>query len=49
MTRPLIALALLADYDAMPDLDFVAAAIRESLEELVEAARAAAPRKTAAV
>jgi diacylglycerol O-acyltransferase / wax synthase len=33
---------LLADYDAMPDIDFVALAIRESLEELLEAARAEA-------
>ncbi|MEA2423516.1 MAG: diacylglycerol O-acyltransferase / wax synthase [Thermoleophilaceae bacterium] len=31
--------ALLADYDAMPDADFVAQAISESLAELVEAAR----------
>jgi WS/DGAT/MGAT family acyltransferase len=31
---------LLADYDAMPDVDFVALAIRESLDELLEAARA---------
>jgi WS/DGAT/MGAT family acyltransferase len=30
---------LLADYDAMPDVDFVTAALRESLEELVEAAK----------
>ena len=34
---------LLADYDAMADVDFVALAIRESLEELLEAARTAAP------
>jgi diacylglycerol O-acyltransferase / wax synthase len=34
---------LLADYDAMADVDFVAAAIRESLEELLDAARAEAP------
>jgi diacylglycerol O-acyltransferase / wax synthase len=34
---------LLADYDAMADADFVALAIRESLEEMLEAARAAAP------
>jgi hypothetical protein len=33
---------LLADYDAMPDVDFVAQAIRESLDELLEAARDAA-------
>jgi WS/DGAT/MGAT family acyltransferase len=32
---------LLADYDAMPDVDFVTSAITESLVELVEAARAA--------
>src|SRR3954466_5206719 len=34
---------LLADYDAMADVDFVAVAIRESLEELLEAARTEAP------
>jgi WS/DGAT/MGAT family acyltransferase len=34
---------LLADYDAMPDIDFVCEAISESLGELVEAARAAEP------
>src|SRR3954469_6002159 len=34
---------LLADYDAMPDVEFVTHAIRESLAELLEAARAAAP------
>jgi WS/DGAT/MGAT family acyltransferase len=33
---------LLGDYDAMPDLDFMGAAIRESLGELLEAARSAA-------
>src|SRR3954452_13918394 len=32
---------LLADLDALPDLDFVAAAISEALDELVEAAREA--------
>jgi hypothetical protein len=32
---------LLADYDAMPDIDFVGAAIRESLDELLDAAKAA--------
>ena len=32
---------LLGDYDAMDDIDFVASAIRESLQELVEAARSA--------
>jgi WS/DGAT/MGAT family acyltransferase len=32
---------LLADYDAMPDLDFVKAAISESLAELMDAAAAA--------
>ena len=32
---------LLGDYDAMPDIDFVAAGIRESLDELLQAARAA--------
>ena len=31
---------LLADYDAMPDVDYVGRAIAESLEELLEAARA---------
>jgi WS/DGAT/MGAT family acyltransferase len=34
---------LLADYDAMPDVEYVTRAIRESLDELLEAARAAAP------
>ena len=34
---------LLADYDAMPDVDFVRDAIAESLAELVQAARAADP------
>src|SRR3954452_4829489 len=34
---------LLADYDAMADVDFVALAIRESLEELLDAARTTAP------
>jgi diacylglycerol O-acyltransferase / wax synthase len=34
---------LLADYDAMPDVDFVALAIRESLQELLDAAGAAEP------
>jgi WS/DGAT/MGAT family acyltransferase len=34
---------LLADYDAMPDIDFVRDAISESLAELVEAARASEP------
>ena len=29
---------LLADYDAMPDLDFVAEALEESLQELLAAA-----------
>jgi WS/DGAT/MGAT family acyltransferase len=33
---------LLADYDAMPDVEFVTHAIRESLDELLEAAREAA-------
>src|SRR5918994_1327483 len=35
---------LLADYDAMPDIDFICAAISESLGELVEAARASEPQ-----
>jgi diacylglycerol O-acyltransferase len=39
---------LLADYDAMPDVEFVALAIRESLEELLEAARAATPEREGA-
>jgi diacylglycerol O-acyltransferase / wax synthase len=39
---------LLADYDAMADVDFVALAIRESLEELLEAARAAVPEPAGA-
>jgi diacylglycerol O-acyltransferase / wax synthase len=39
---------LLADYDAMPDVDFVALAIRESLEELLELARVAAPEPSEA-
>jgi hypothetical protein len=34
---------LLADYDAMPDIDFVRDAISDSLAELVDAARAADP------
>ena len=34
---------LLADFDAMPDIDFVTKAIEESLAELLEAARAATP------
>src|SRR3954470_620558 len=33
---------LLADYDALPDLDFVTTALRESLDELVAAAKDAA-------
>jgi WS/DGAT/MGAT family acyltransferase len=33
---------LLADYDAMPDVDFITHAIRESLDELLDAAKAAA-------
>jgi diacylglycerol O-acyltransferase len=39
---------LLGDYDAMDDIDFVTDAIRESLEELVEAARATDPSLRAA-
>jgi WS/DGAT/MGAT family acyltransferase len=39
---------LLADYDAMADVDFVALAIRESLEELLEAARTTAPEPESA-
>jgi diacylglycerol O-acyltransferase / wax synthase len=34
----MIDFGLLGDYDAMPDLDFVADAVRESLNELLEAA-----------
>jgi WS/DGAT/MGAT family acyltransferase len=34
---------LLGDYDAMPDIDFVASGISESLAELVDAAKAPAP------
>jgi diacylglycerol O-acyltransferase / wax synthase len=30
---------LLADFDAMPDLEFIASALRDSLEELLDAAR----------
>jgi WS/DGAT/MGAT family acyltransferase len=36
---------LLADYDAMPDIEFVGTAIRESLAELVDAARAASTER----
>jgi hypothetical protein len=39
---------LLGDYDAMEDIDFVASAIKESLEELVEAAGAAKATRPAA-
>ena len=44
---------LLADYDALPDLDLIVDGIRESLEELLEAARfsepsGATPRVTSA-
>jgi diacylglycerol O-acyltransferase / wax synthase len=35
---------LLADYDALPDIDLVADGIRESLQELLDAARGNAPR-----
>jgi WS/DGAT/MGAT family acyltransferase len=35
--------ALLGDYDAMPDIDYVADAIAESLRELLDAAKGAAP------
>jgi diacylglycerol O-acyltransferase len=34
---------LLGDYDAMPDIDFVADALEEALAELLDAARAGAP------
>jgi hypothetical protein len=34
---------LLADWDAVPDIDFVTSAIKESLDELLEAAGAAKP------
>jgi hypothetical protein len=33
---------LLADYDAMPDVEFITEAIRDSLDELLEAAKAEA-------
>jgi diacylglycerol O-acyltransferase / wax synthase len=39
---------LLADYDAMPDVDRVGELIRESLEELLEVARGQAPEEEAA-
>jgi WS/DGAT/MGAT family acyltransferase len=39
---------LLGDYDAMEDIEFVAGAIKESLEELVEAAGAAKATRPAA-
>jgi diacylglycerol O-acyltransferase / wax synthase len=39
---------LLGDYDAMEDIEFVASAIKESLEELVEAAGAAKATRPAA-
>jgi diacylglycerol O-acyltransferase / wax synthase len=39
---------LLGDYDAMPDMDFVAAAIEETTDELLAAARsgASSPKRT---
>ncbi|MEA2428413.1 MAG: diacylglycerol O-acyltransferase / wax synthase [Thermoleophilaceae bacterium] len=37
---------LLGDYDAMPDLDFFADAVRESLDELLEAAGVSTPGRT---
>jgi diacylglycerol O-acyltransferase / wax synthase len=37
---------LLGDYDAMPDIDFFADAIRESLTELMEAAGVSTPERT---
>ncbi len=37
---------LLGDYDAMPDLDFFADALRESLAELMDAAGASSPERT---
>jgi WS/DGAT/MGAT family acyltransferase len=39
---------LLADYDAMPDIDFVTTAIRESLEELKDAAKGAGGKPSGA-
>jgi WS/DGAT/MGAT family acyltransferase len=39
--------ALLGDYDAMPDIDFVGEAISDSLAELVDAAKAAASESAA--
>jgi hypothetical protein len=38
-----MSIGLVADYDAMPDLDFVAEALDESLAELLAAAGAPAP------
>jgi diacylglycerol O-acyltransferase len=38
---------LLADFDAMPDVEYVTRAIRESLDELLEAARAASAEAAA--
>ena len=37
---------LLGDYDALPDIDFVTTAISESLQELVEAAKAAGGKRS---
>jgi diacylglycerol O-acyltransferase / wax synthase len=37
---------LLGDYDAMDDIDFVTQAISESLQELVDAARAASDTRS---
>src|SRR4051794_32948889 len=39
---------LLADYDAMPDVDRISELIMESLEELLEVARARAPKEESA-
>jgi diacylglycerol O-acyltransferase / wax synthase len=39
---------LLADYDAMPDVDRIGELLRESLEELLEVARGRAPEEEAA-
>jgi diacylglycerol O-acyltransferase len=42
-----LAFGLLADYDAMPDIDFVSAALDQSLEELLRAGAGASPTAAA--